>query len=170
MTLLGFQFDNRPSIAAHMGLIKKKFNCRVWLLRHLKQAGVSNKDVAQIYASTIRSAVEYAAPIYGPMMNSSQSNDLEKMQRQALKIIYGYRTSYENALAQSNLTRLDVRRNEIVEKFAKKLPENFSRWLPERPDIQYGLRRRTAYLEGNSQTERLYRSPLFTYRRILNGL
>ena len=43
MTLLGFRFGYRPNLDAHMDLIWKKFNVRMWVIRHLKQSGVPDK-------------------------------------------------------------------------------------------------------------------------------
>ena len=54
MVLLGFSFDSRPLVAAHLELIKRKFNIRIWLIRHLLAAGVSKLDVSKIYAAVIR--------------------------------------------------------------------------------------------------------------------
>ena len=52
MTMLGFSFSDRPNVSAHVDLIKKKFNCRSRLIRHLKQAGLPDKDIVQIFKNS----------------------------------------------------------------------------------------------------------------------
>ena len=43
LTILGFMFGCKPSVAAHMDLIKQKYHARAWLLRHLKAAGCRSR-------------------------------------------------------------------------------------------------------------------------------
>ena len=68
--LLGFQFGSRPTVAAHVELIRKKFIARSWIIRHLKASGVPEDDIAKVFATTIRPAIEYAAPVYTPMLTN----------------------------------------------------------------------------------------------------
>ena len=68
-----------------MILIKKMFNIRSWLLRYLSLAGVSKYDIAKIFASVIRSVIEYAVPVYHKMLNSNQSDEIEKLQRRSIE-------------------------------------------------------------------------------------
>ena len=58
MTLLGFCFGTRPNADEHIALIKRKFNARSWIPRHLKGAGVPAKDICKIYTTIIRSSIE----------------------------------------------------------------------------------------------------------------
>lgn len=98
--------------------------------------------------------------------------DIEKLQRQSLKLIYGYKTSFAKALEASGLVRLSERREEIIEKFATKFSNNarFQRWFPTLPPYRYGLRNTKHYKEFQVNTDRLFKSPLFTFRRMLNQL
>ena len=109
MTLLGFRFSSRPSVCAHIDLIRKKFQCRSWLIRHLKQAGVQDQDLVTIFSTIIRPVIEYASPVYGPMLGQGQVDELEKMQRMTLKIIYGHRVSYKRALERAGIPTLEER-------------------------------------------------------------
>ena len=170
MTILGFAFNHRPNVDAHMDLIRNKFNSRAWLIRHLKRAGIDNRDVRDIYRAVVRSAIEYAVPAFHSLLTVGQSQELESMQRRALKSIYGYKTSYELALEMSGLERLDLRRNNIVRKFAHQTAKNpsYSHWFPPHSPSKYDLRRKRAYLEETARTERLKNSPIFAMRRILN--
>ena len=107
-------------MAAHVEFIKQKYYTRAWLLRHLKGAGVPEKDVATIFATTIRPVLEYAAPVYHPMLNQHQSDEIESLQRRSLKVIFGPETSYRTAMEKAVLPSLTSRREDIFRKFAKK--------------------------------------------------
>ena len=168
--MLSFSFDERPTVAAHVEFIRKKFYSRSWLLRHLKQAGVPLADIAKIYTAAIRSVIEYAVPVYGPMLSGVQSEELERLQRQSLKLIYGYRVSYSKTLELADMKSLSKRRSDIIRKFSEKLAvkERFEHWLPKTEPNLHGLRRTKTYREDHANTDRLYKSPLYTFRRLLN--
>lgn len=172
LTLLGFRFGNRPTIAAHLELIREKFNSRSWMLRHLKKSAVPDRDILTIYTSTIRPVIEYACCVYHPMMSMSDSNDLEKLQRRALKIIYGFDCSYKDAMEKAGILTLEERRREIFRKFTAKTSANqrFADWFPSHRPYLYELRAKKKYEELKANTDRLYKSPLFTMRRLLNNM
>ena len=153
-------------MAAYVELIKRKFNIRSWLLRHLISARMGRNDVAKIYSTVIRPALEYAAPVYGPLLNQASSDEIEKLQRRSMKMIFGHKTSYKDTLPT-----LEERRKEIIKKFALKLAANqkFDHWLPKHQPYNYKLRNVLRYEEEASHTDRLYRSPIFTFRRLLNN-
>ena len=65
LVVLGFAFNSRPTVTAHMEMILKKFNARMWVLRHLKQSAVPTKDIVAVYSSTVRSSIEYASHVIG---------------------------------------------------------------------------------------------------------
>ena len=171
MTLLGFKFSSKPTVDAHISLIVHKFNIRVWLIRHLLQAGVKQSKAALIYTTVVRPVIEYAVPVYHPMLSECQAKELEKLQRRMMKIIFGYKISYKKAMEMANLPTLAHRRQEITKKFATKLAAsgNFDRWLPTHHPYQYELRNVLRYEEETAHTNWLYRSPIYTYRRMLNS-
>lgn len=117
MTLLGFSFGTHPNVDEHVVLIKRKFNSRAWIPRHIKRAGVPEADICKVYSSMIRSTIEYAAPPYHSVLTTTQSDTLEGLQRRALKSIFGYTTSYKEALERSELPLLSDRRKELFRKF-----------------------------------------------------
>ena len=172
MTVLGFRFGNRPNVSEHMRLIRDKFNARSWIVRHLKGAGVPEKDIVKVYASVVRSALEYASPIYHSLLTKAQEEELERMQRQSLKVIYGFTKSYANALKDSGVKTMKERRDEAFKTFAKKTSEHpdHAGWFPTIQDRPYKLRKEPKYIEEHAATDRLYRSPLFAMRRYLNEI
>ena len=103
-------------------------------------------------------------------MTKQQNDDLERLQRSSLKIIYGPKISYREALGLAGLPSLEERRQELFRKFAVKIGDDpkYTDWLPESEQPVYSLRTHKKYREMHANTDRLYRSPLFTIRRTLN--
>ena len=171
MTVLGFSFGSRPTMTEHVALVRRKYNARSWVIRHLKAAGVPNEDIIKVYAATVRSSIEYASVVYHTMLTTSQSEEIERMQRRCLKIIYGFRVSYREALERSGIQSMKERRVQAFKKFTDKTAESgrFDHWFPVQEKTKYNLRRPQKYMEFHASTERLYRSPIFSMRRLLNN-
>ena len=96
-----------------------------------------------------------------------QSNRLEQVQKRCLKIIFGYGKTYSNLLEESGLETLSSRRLKALAKFAYKAPKklNYESSNSTRPSQRSGK----IYMEKFARTQRLYDSPLYTMRRILNN-
>lgn len=60
------------------------------MLRHLMGSGVPVNDVVQIYTSLIRPVIKYVNTVYHPMLNVVLAEELESMQRSAMRIIFGH--------------------------------------------------------------------------------
>ena len=172
LVLLGFKFGRCPYINAHVHFIEQKYNSRSWMIRHLKMAGVPIKVMVGIYTAMICPVIEYACQVYGPLLAASHVNDIEKLQWRILKIIYGHRTTYQEAIDLAGTQTLEERRITICGKFAQKTLANgrFSRWFPREIPSTYPLRHQPLLEEKFASTERLYKSPIFTMRRVLNAL
>ena len=84
--------------------------------------------------------------------------------------MYGYDKSYSELLYISELDTLKDRREEALLKFAKKTMENenYKHLFPLK-ECARTLRKTDTFLEEYARTDKLYRSPLFTMRRLLNG-
>ena len=130
-------------MAAHLSLICEKFNSRSWMIRHLKRAGVPTADLMNVYASTIRPSIEYAGNVYHPMLGAGNSHDIKRLQMRILKIIFGYKVSYRQALADSGLSTLEDRHVQAFNKFSVKSSEN--------PRILFFFRRRRPQSELGAQ-------------------
>ena len=170
MTLLGFGFDGRPSVHALVDLIRRKFNSRAWMIRHLKMSGVPDNDIVKVFCSVIRPVIEYVSSVYHPMLSLALSEEIESMQRRVLKIIFGFRTSYKTALEYAEIGTLANRRSASFEKFARNTAANerFRHWFPTLDRPRYNLRTKLIYEEFHANTQRLYQSPLYAMRRLLN--
>ena len=99
-----------------------------------------------------------------------RSDKIERLQKIALKIIYGFSLTYEELLAKSGLHSLQYRRKEAFKKFAASLASSDrygNEWFPLKNTAR-SLRKEKKYEEFYARTDRLYNSPLYKMRRILN--
>ena len=173
MKILGFSFDSRPTVERHTEELRKKFRKRLWLLRNLKYARADAKDLVDCYSCFLRPVLEYCCSVYHPMLNSTQSTSLEKLQYAALKIIFGYNHEKADLLRLSGLSTLEERRKKLFENFCQKIHKNErfrNIWLQERVFEGHDLRRQRIIVEKYARTQRLYKSPIYSIRRKLNDL
>ena len=121
LKILGFLFGRKADISAQLGAISLKFRRRVWVLRHLKRAGVPQTDLVKLYQSLVLPVLDYTSVIYHSMLGRAQIQEVEKMQKLALKIIYGVvGVTYDELLDRSGLPTLATRRQKMVDKFIQK--------------------------------------------------
>jgi hypothetical protein len=106
MKILGFVFSQRPDVSAHVAHMREKYRKRAWIVRHLKKAGVSQRDLVQIYYSMVRSVLEYASGAFHTLLTKEESDELERLQRMSLKTIFGHHLSYGEILQQNGIQTL----------------------------------------------------------------
>ena len=104
------------------------------------------------------------------MLSQEQSKRLENLQRKALRIIFGFDKTYETLLAESNIDSLQKRRDVASLNFAQKLviSGRFKHLFPLNYSQGMNTRNRRKYYEEQARTSRLFQSPLFYFRRLLN--
>ena len=107
LKIVGFYFNSKPDASLHVQMTITKVRRRFWVLRHLQKAGLKCEDLLKVYCSTIRSVVEYCSVVYGPLLTRTQSEAIERLQSQSLKIIYGFDKSYRSILEQTGLETLE---------------------------------------------------------------
>ena len=165
---LGFHLDGRPTVHAHVAALQRRMRDTAWVLRHLKIAGFSQDKLATVYRTVVRPILDYCAVVYHPMLTDEQDQIIERLQARALKNIYGYKDSYAVMRQKAGVTTHRARRIELCDKFAEKAAANprFD-WFPQRT-ARSGTRG-DVYQEFQALTDRLYNSPLYYYRRQLNG-
>ena len=83
----------------------------------------------------LRPVAEYCSNVYASMITKEDSMELERIQSQALKSIYGWNYSYNDLLIKSGLSRLEDRRKESFIAMAKKMSESpqYRHLFPRRP-------------------------------------
>lgn len=173
LKIIGFNFSTSPTVSLHVEIMRGKFRSSLWSLRQLKRSGMKPTDMLNVYKSALRPVLEFACVTFGPMLSRNQVLELERLQLKSMKIIYGPMISYGTVLKETGICTLENRRDNLIKKFALKTVANkkFSeKWFPKNPEPRYNIRNPKIYVEENCRTERLYRSPIFTMRRILNTI
>ena len=170
--VLGFTFSTAPNVKLHLKTVQNKLKSWLWALRHLRRNGFGQEQLVLVYKSMTRPLAEYCSSVFFSMITASDSLELERLQMQALKGIFGWRFSSRELLQKSGLDRLDCRRENAFLELAKKLSESpvFSRWFPRRTERRQGLRHLDIYKTYPATTERYMKSPLNRMRRKLNEL
>ena len=168
--ILGFHFSSDPDMRAQVESIKKSFRSRKWILHHLGHNGFSQTDLLAVFRSVILPVHDYCSCVYNSSLTYTQAMQLERLQAQALKAIYGYHYSYRQLLEISGLQTLQARRDERCRKFALKCTRDdyFKTWFPLNP-VMRATRNPLPYQEFFAKTKRLFNSPMYYMRRLLNG-
>ena len=94
LKILGVNFDRHPNANFHVRLLMDKFYSRLWSLRFLKKNGMKEKDLVIAFNTIIRPSVEYAAIAYHTLIPNYLAEQLEQVQKHAMKIIYGWNMDY----------------------------------------------------------------------------
>ena len=88
----------------------------------LSCGGVPASDHTKIYYALIRPVLEYCCPVWSNSIPTCLSDELERVQKRAVRIIYPDQ-SYDKALQLANCKRLTERRIEICMRTLKKIVE-----------------------------------------------
>ena len=107
--ILGVIMDNDLKWNCHVDYIIKRACKKLYSLRVLRRARVSQPNIWRIYLSTVRPVLEYAVPVC-QNIPAYLSKAIERVQKRALNIIYPEAESYAHALHLGKLDKLDDRR------------------------------------------------------------
>lgn len=171
--LLGYMLGTTPGASAQVEMIRKKFRARFWSLIHLRRAGIFGMRLFKLYAALVRPVLETNCIIFHPMLTNGQRTELERLQKQVVRLCFGYNVHYAEACEMHELETLETRRNKRMRKFVTKALRNdrfASRWFQRRPEIDPELRNRRPFIEKKARTERYRRSPLLHIQRVANDL
>ena len=103
----------------------KKANVRMELLRKVASFTTSIEEKKNIYVLFIRSILEQSCVVWHSRLTNENSEDLERVQKAAVKIILGNQyNDYEESLIKADLDSLKDRREELCKKFALKCIKN----------------------------------------------
>jgi hypothetical protein len=100
----------------HINHICSKASKRLFAIRILKRNGVKVWDLRNVYCSFIRPVLEYACPVWHFSLPVFLCDQIEQIQRRALKIIYPD-LSYKDGLNELNLPTLVDRRVSLCKRF-----------------------------------------------------
>ena len=169
--ILGVIMDNDLKWISHVDYMIKKACKKLYSLRVLRRARVSQPNILRIYLSTVRPVLEYAVPVW-QNIPAYLSEAIERVQKRALNIIYPEAESYAHALQLGKLDRLDDRRVHLCYKYMAKMksPSHPLHHLLPSPLLDapnYTLRQKTQkyYLFRNMQVCRTKRvEDFFTFK------
>ena len=144
----------------------------MWLLRRLKKLGIDKEIILDFYLKEIRPLTEHGAIVWSSGLTKSQSNDLEKVQKVALKIILGESyISYEVACTLCNILPLHFRRIELCTSFAIKLfrsPRSNEYFTPVNKIPKTRNEQNLLVKEIKSNTRRCHNAPHNFLARLIN--
>ena len=172
MKILGFHFDSRPTAHAHVAALRARMRETVWVIRHLKHSGFNEPELVRVYKTVVRPVLDYCCVVYHSILTDEQDQIIERLQAQALKSIFGYKMSYAEMRDRAEITTLRARRIYLCDKFARKAMANgrFSvSWFPPKIGRTSGRTGQDFYREFTARTDRLNNTPLFFFRRRMNG-
>ena len=140
---------------------------------NLKKAKLKKNVLLDLFKSLVRPILDYCAVVYGPMLTAEQSEMLERLQRQTLKLIFGFNIPYADLIEKNDITTLSQRRQELLDKFVVSNLDNekfTGQWFPLKEEHHYPTRHEKKYVEKPTRTCRLRNSPLYTMRRRANQM
>ena len=156
--LLGVILTSNCKWHENTSYIVKKANRRIWYLRRLKALGASVDTLMDQYHKSLRSVLEFGAPLWTGSLTKTNIADIEKVQKTAFKVILGHQyTGHLNALNVLGETTLEERRLALCKKYAKKCSKN-----PKMTSLFPVTRNKTRY--GKKFIE-----PIFKSKRATNG-
>ena len=122
--LLGTIVSDDLSWDLNTAKIVQKANARMQLLRKVASFGTGQEDLKNVYILFIRSLLEQSSTVWHSSLTEQNRNDLERVQKTALKVILGDKyMNYENALRKLGLENLHDRREDLCLNFAKNVQE-----------------------------------------------
>ena len=170
--LLGTIISNDLSWDLNTANIVKKANARMALLRKVASFGTPPEDLVTIYVLFIRSILEQSATVWHSSLTSENINDLERVQKSAIKLILQDRfKGYKYGPAILGLEELSTRRENLCLEFAKKCVKNeqLCHMFPKNTKLHtMEKRKKEVYKVQHANTGRLKNSAIIYMQNLLN--
>ena len=112
--------------------IHSQYRLSAWSRASVRLFGFTQEELLKVYRTIVRLVADYCAVFYHSILTHYEVQELNRLQAQALKNIYGFGIPYSKMREMSELTTLRERRLELVDKFASKClgSDCFSHWFP----------------------------------------
>ena len=111
-TLLGVIVSNDLKWNLHVNAICKKASKRLYALRLLRRNALPDSVLVKVYCTRVRPYLEYACEVWHNNLPVYLSNQVEQIQKRALRIIFPSLT-YDQAMLTANLPSLHDRRSTL---------------------------------------------------------
>ena len=93
--ILGLSIQDDLKWNEHVNHIVKKAGKRLYMLRLLKRSNADNSILILVYCTIIRPVLEYACQVWHFNITEYLSEDIEKLQKRALRIVLPFATYRE---------------------------------------------------------------------------
>ena len=171
--LLGTYITDDLSWDKNTKYIVKESNKRMSFLHKASKFTSSSSDLKKIYILQVRSKLEQSAVLWHFGLTEKNRNDLERVQKSALRIILGKRyTSYSDALKLLDMKSLEERRQFLCLKFARKCLEvkKLRKMFPKKLTMHEMSKRNFEHHKVNrTLTKRYLNSAVPQMQRLLNS-
>ena len=142
------------------------------LLREVASFSPAIEDLKTIYFLFVRSLLEQSATVWHSGLTEENRNDLERIQKSAVRIILGDAyIGYKKSLVKLEMETLEDRRKQLCLNFALKCKKNpkTSNMFPENMKVHKMITRyEEKYQVEYANTERLRNSPIVYMQNLLN--
>ena len=156
--LLGLNISNDLKWNCHVAEISRKVSTRLYFLKQLKRAGVATKELVTFYTTCIRPIMEYACPVYHNSLPNYLSEELESLQKRAMRIVYPFIDYYE-ALELAKLDTASKRRHTqttvVFQEISANPGHKLHKFLPKLNQSNFNLRTARKYHVPTCKTNRL---------------
>ena len=170
--LLGTIISNDLSWDQNISKIVKNANARMELVRRVASFGTPVEDIKNIYILFVRSILEQSATVWHSSLTQENINDLERVQKSAIKVILQENySSYKQGLAQLNIESLASRREQLCLNFAQKCvkSEKLKHMFPlNEKSHEMKTRHEGQYKVQFANTERFQKSSIIYMQNLLN--
>ncbi|KAK2547644.1 hypothetical protein P5673_032341 [Acropora cervicornis] len=155
--LLGLTISSDLTWNAHITEKIKKAAKRLYFLIQLKRARVSKNDLCLFYVTCVRSVIDYAAPVFHYSLPAYLMQELESIQKRAMRIICAG-IEYQYALVLVNLPTVTKHHNDICrrtfESICNDSGSKLKKLLPPLHKCKYKLRHTHTFNEPRCKTNR----------------
>jgi hypothetical protein len=142
--ILGLLVTQDVKWNAHVDKITTKLAAkRLYLMKQLKRSGLSDNDFKCYYIASVRSILEYACQVFHYGLPEYLSDQIERIQKKALRIICPD-LSYSEAIEELDMETLKTRRKGLCTKVFKSIVNDkhhkIHHLLPTKRSNTYNLR------------------------------
>ena len=142
------------------------------LLKKVAAYCENQEEFKNIYILFVRSILKQSATVWHSSLSEENRNDLERVQKTALKLILGQKhNSYRHALNKMNLEDLDERRENLCLTFAQRTSRHptMKKMFPlNEKSGGISTRHPEKYKVQHALNERLRKSPIIHMQNLLN--
>ena len=144
----------------------------LYMLHIMKRYNPPQEQLLKVYMTYIRPLLEYCASVFHAGLTASQAQQIERVQKRALKIIAGYDHTYQELLQKFEIESLTDRREKMALRLGKQMlknPNHRKMFPPTRETISGRRTRNMKMLQPFCCSARLRKSAVPHITALLNA-